>query len=812
MGVDIQIEEQILAQVIAGAVQSRLVSTCIAPFLSYYVDHINVSATTPPTITYGDNLALIHVTIDVLVVPRDALDSNVNGTPPEALKPLGQIRIILQLTSDGTSLLFSFYDSDPDPEFGIFAQPIRDALKQAVGDTTADLSPLFSQLGIDTPKTHGLQQMGNSLLLRFDPDPDTAAVDHLQPGQSWCIFLDAPTMLTLTAKKLAGLYDTMKTNGIGATQPYEGWAPKNNLPHVDVKIGIAIPVGMGYAITAAFVITVDFSFASEVLPRKDGSVTLQELVNWDLRDINANNLPIALPLPYDVFARQKLIAAFDPTTFGGMPVGPTEFMLQQPLTPLGLDSSVFAYKTITADENGMLVGGAVNGIPGPLTSILAITVEPFPETRFTKYVWCSSTGSDQSHDPTGYAATATVHLSDEGQICSTEVLTPESAKDQINPLLDSSSGAVILTLPPTISSLVNSLGQEVTLLLRTTRGVRIVNLGLPPAAQYDLLGNLTNGDIRIMNDCVGPINVDPWVLHFGTFNPAWGPDPVPIWVDNIDKVAAFQSSMITLAEVQAEDVVTLHQPLEGAVSVIAPPISGQVIVPAVFPVRSRDEGATLQKISRGALGSVAVTSRLFQRVAMLKKPGSTSHRLLGTALGAKIITTFKDRVETTSIDTLGMIHTHSESRKQAQDQCHKIQEDNSLPSHAANDHLHQKVVSTSTTTSTAGRLHNINLPGLVAVHSVPGFENSSTSVAELDDGTYRALLIDGTGNTRVTGSIPRWPRLPPVSGSWAISSTVGDRVSVFRVIELETKTEREGKSCCNKCAAAVGWAGVALRL
>src|SRR5436305_14174931 len=54
-------------------------------------------------------------------------------------------------------------------------------------------------------------------------------------------------------------------------------------------------------------------------------------------------------------------------------------------------------------------------------------------------------------------------------------------------------------------------------------------------------------------------------------------------------------------------------------------------------------------------------------------------------------------------------------------------------------------------------------------------EGSETRVAELEDGTYCSFVRDcETGQVAMKGIIPRWPHMPPVTGSWAISSDTGE--------------------------------------
>src|SRR4029077_1828525 len=58
---------------------------------------------------------------------------------------------------------------------------------------------------------------------------------------------------------------------------------------------------------------------------------------------------------------------------------------------------------------------------------------------------------------------------------------------------------------------------SVQVIVRTSRGVRLVDFGAPPAAKVDADGNVTNVQLRYIDDClyipVGP--EDPWGINWG---------------------------------------------------------------------------------------------------------------------------------------------------------------------------------------------------------------------------------------------------------------------------------------------------------
>jgi hypothetical protein len=159
-------------------------------------------------------------------------------------------------------------------------------------------------------------------------------------------------------------------------------------------------------------------------------------------------------------------------------------------------------------------------------------------------------------------------------------------------------------------------------------------------------------------------------------------------------------------------------------------------------------------------------------VAVLNKPGSRSHQLTGDSQHAVIVSTFLDRIETTEIDALGIPRTIERGIGEG-----------------------SAGASAMTAPADTGRTSwgsDVGIPGLVRILPMPGHENASITVAELDDGTYRTLVKEDDGSTRVTGILARWPNMPAVSGAWAISASTGDRIAIFSV-----KQVTPARCCCH---------------
>jgi hypothetical protein len=228
----------------------------------------------------------------------------------------------------------------------------------------------------------------------------------------------------------------------------------------------------------------------------------------------------------------------------------------------------------------------------------------------------------------------------------------------------------------------------------------------------------------------------------------------------MEQVAVFGSSLVEVNGVQPGELITFNQPVDGGMAVFSAGQTGQVVIPAVLAVRSFDASATLSRVNRSALAGVGQTTMFFERVAVLDTPGALFHQLSGDGNRAVITSSFVDRTESVQIDSLGIPQRLGKQQLEA-----------------GGTAIHS--MARGSACQDADR--RFDIPGVVRVRTVPGFEQEPISVAELDDGTYLVIAHEGDGSVRVAGTLPRWPDMPPVSGRWAISSSKGDRVAVFTV-------------------------------
>jgi len=348
------------------------------------------------------------------------------------------------------------------------------------------------------------------------------------------------------------------------------------------------------------------------------------------------------------------------------------------------------------------------------------------------------------------------------------------------------------------------------------------------------------------------------------------PYPQPVrWQDRVHAVPLFESTLVRLGDIGLGVAVSTAEVIDPAatraVFALAPSAaaaagsaSAALLVPSVLPYRSQQDGASIERLDGAALGAVRTRSKVFARVAVVAAPGAVLHTIsdFGTSTGAgRWATTALDNelpmaaleslmadgsVRRTLLDGAGSIipagggggvgvkladhrpraaiaarykprgsrcdegEDSDDSTNDGRDGGEEI-----TPGPGASADEYVAFVAAQWTPAAA---KSVGLPGMVALHSVPGFEDDDVAVAAMDDGSFRSVMLTGGKSwaglmsaveigekgvvaapdssrlgTRLvaTGSLPSWPSLPPATpGGWAISSTTGDRVTVFRVRDL----------------------------
>jgi len=765
-----------LLSLVETNVQQALNTNCIDPFPPYFIDHCDVTGGNAAVTSQSTNF---QIPVNVFIVDQSSLQANVNGTPPGALTPAAQATVLLSLTLQGTLLTLSCTGVQvPNPAFNAAAQQVQQTLG-TVG--SFEFKPMFDKLGLPAPTTSSMLQVGASLLIRFDPA--TPASDHLQSGENWCAFIDANTMVALAKSKVPT--GKLEGHGITGVNVNGQWAPSGTTPHVNLQVTGAAQVPDPFSGNVELDMGIDFSLMSVLPSNPSQSPTdLVERVTWSL----SIDLGEFVPGFIDDYVASLIAAQLDPSTFGGVADGPNQFEFDTNLPLLVFGGATLFSSSLVGLQDGMVLGGPVKGIGALSQPALTFDVSPFPGA-FAFY-WDCLAGPAQPPTLGTVTVQASADFSGAGKLCGVDIVSPTGGSLDVTPYLATApgpgtvtdSGSISFTLSGPASMIIASNGQPIEVILRTTRGVRMIDFGVPPKPQFDSQGRVTNAYLQVVRNCPGqPV---PWWQRFHRYNPNWSVDPPGDWTETLEQAQEFESTLVTVTGLQQGEVLTFDQPIDGGRSFFTAGADGQVVVPALMATRSFDEGALLSTMNRSSLGNVALDSVTFSRVALLSMPGAISHQLSGDGQRAIIVTTFRNRTETTEIDALGIPRT-VQNRSEQGVAIHGEQLASARVEQAGAAAPGQAVAFAGSSQSAPdhsrhGCQHD-EIPGIVRTLNVPGHAGSNLSVVELDDGTYRTLVRDKNGSSRVSGTVARWPAMPAVSGAWAISSTKGNRIAVFRV-------------------------------
>jgi hypothetical protein len=766
MSFEIQIHTQAMITLLENTLQLGFRTTCLPSLDPFYVDHVDVRKG-QTTVNAASNTSIdFVVSMDVFIVMANAVLAAPNGVPNGATASAGQVSLTLTLSVAGSKLSLACTAVDLGAlgkALGSNAQTLAQQIQNRIGTVGAiDAGPLASKIGLPAPSTSSLAILGASILIRFDPSG--AGQERLQMGQDWCLFVDAATMQQLVTTRL----DTVIT-GLGqqitSHTTTAVWAPQGSIPQVIVSIDGKAQVPDPFAGNVHVGMIVDFSLIHTFIVNDGIGTDLVLDVNWDLKV----DLGEFVPQFIDDLVVSAIKAQVDPKKFGAIPLGPQEFEMLFPLPPLAFGAAAFEYQSIVGIQAGMVLGGPVKLPVDPGTGTLSFSVIPFADT-FALTVDCSQVGAATKPTLGTVSAAGAASYANAGVICDIHFVSPVSPPVSLLPYLNApangtitETGTIALTLPGVVAYWLSFKPQPVQLWVQTARGVRLLDLGTPPTPKLDNNGNVTNYHLVFINDC--PSAVDPWFQVFHMYNPKWSIDPPESWENTLEQVERFETLLLDVAGLAAGSVVRFDTPRlgSGVGAQFSANGAGRVLLPAVLAARSNDEGARLSTADRQALGDVPVSTAVFERVAVLETPGAVAHTLAEAGGAALVTSTFRDgRMQTVRIDGMRiprLLSTGVRTISGASGDLDALQ---------------------SAAPLAPGRPPRADLPGLVALHSVPGFEGSGLQVAELEDSTH-VVVVEESGRLHATGTLPAWPHMPPAGEAWAISASTGDRLAVFAV-------------------------------
>lgn len=730
MSIEIQIRSSIFQNILTRMLQATLRRTCLPQVGPGYVDHADV-APVAPELTANGGVVNIRLYADLFLVSRDQVVAAPNAVPAGATTSAQRAQLSLDLTASGASVTLTCVDFRLiGPADAMIDSDTREKIKKAVAPSSFDLTAALNSLGLPKPSVSRVEIAGDVIAVRLDPAG--GAAPQLHPSQDWGLFLDAATVEQLAKSNVPA--DRLNTVAPGLTMDAH-WHPQGNVPHVDLQSS-TMTITMGL-VSADITFNADCAFSIQP-PRG-----FHTDVNWG---VHVDGGPL-MPRFVEKYFENEIAGALDPTKFGGVPTGDRSFAMDRLLPQIGFSGARFQYASALASAAGMTIGGPVT-LPADVgASTLTFTLHTFgPVTRF---VFCSEgPRSNAPLEPRFVATSANVSLQDAGAVCGCELLAPNDGLQQY--VTGTSDGADETRDIQVRLNGLTALGvnQPVQLIVRTARGVRLIDLGIPDHVKTDDNGFVVDAKIIFVDDCMylpkSPFDHGINWGSMGQIDFLVDPDPID-WV-TFAGGRGFGVQLVNLTGLEPGELIQFRS-TSHAIDVTADR-RGAAVLPVLLRLSQPQQPAFLIRVNRRSLeGRVAMRSTVLERHATLR--GGQTHRLTSFAKGAALLhSQFADRVEVHRLGHLG-VFTRVER-----------------PVHRASEEA-----------APAGM--PCDLPGLVSLVPIPGFTDERVAVALMSD--QSKLIVEQTDDGLRVAGVFRGP-IGAVSevDDWA-AIEAGHQIYVFSV-------------------------------
>lgn len=746
MAVELQIESKTLSDITTRALQNQLNTTCFPAFGEAYVDHANV-VFGPLAPTANAGAVQLHVPVDIFIVLRSAVLAAANSVPAGATSPAGRVTLHLELRATGTAVSLKCVDVDLGSlgaAVGPAAAAAKTALIAAVGSPLSmDLTAAFTAIGLPAPAASRVEIAGSTVAIRFDPAG--GPVSHLFPGLDWGLFLDGPAVEHLAVSKVPADFRAR----LPGLQLNAHWRPAGSTPHVDVDYSGKVPVPDPFTCGASGTFGCDFGLTPGMAYR------LRTTVHWSLH----LDLGEFVPGFIENWAEDFVAASVDPAKFGGVPLGDHAFALDSVLPAIKLGSSEFRYSGVLASPAGMTIGGPVKLplMPSLDTVDLSTTAFGLP----FRLQFCSQLAKSGSGDPiksitiNDVTTNARIFLEDAGNFCGFEVITPGAWINSYifgpAPGTAGNTHDFSVTVPGGVSG---SIKTPARIIVKTARGVRLADLGVPPKIVVDASGQVTNANDSYIDDC---LYIDP---NYGL---KWGHDDLvipkehPDWLDLV--TSGLDVQLVTLNGLDRGELIqfrSAHHQID-----VTADQNGRAMVPVLLPLTSSGASAQLTRSSHRPIARNAVQSAIFEpRATLATAPGQTFSSGAGDT--ARLTSQFSDRIEIREIGTLGLSLLDSRSLNR------------DVPVAAMHSPGTPKTAPSPEPDPCEG------LPGVTALLPVPGFEDAPIAIALMKDGGALVMDLVNRRRPRVAGTFNGPIGAVQTASNWALVSA-GRVTLIYRV-------------------------------
>lgn len=456
MALELHVSESALAQACIEYVQSRLFTICVPTGTALIsVDHLDA---VPGSVKFSDVEGGIEVrsSIAIYLVAQADLLSHVNATPSGAKTPAAHDEVIITLgIVDGNLTIIDASSGTPKgvpgPVAALIKAKVDGALEPLNGTTLFDLNPIINALEAAVPADPDMGRAGGVIALRFGASGPVAS--HLGAGQAWGVFLDADQTVDLVRSKIPSSFPVPVS---------VRWVANGPTPFIHATANIELSVlGIGVAGVDA---TVDIG-PSFIPPS-----TLRLTGQWDV-DLSG----IIGPLEGIVtkFVRGEIRQMLPDAHHNGQSLY-YDFAL--PVIPALLGARP-QWATMTSTAAGVTLGGPVLPAPTADRRTLEAMINEFGRPSWWGH--CRASARSGSGNPPRWFSPsdpqvrvrAGVSFTAAGKLCGSEVLDPNSGL----PMLSSIDG-VDFNLTVGVARMITD---PVRVIVRTARGVRFFNLGVP---------------------------------------------------------------------------------------------------------------------------------------------------------------------------------------------------------------------------------------------------------------------------------------------------------------------------------------------
>ena len=414
-------------------------------------------------------------------------------------------------------------DFGPYIEGMITKQDDRDALHNSVlafagGLIDIDLLDLYEGLGLGLyppgSVVLGLTDKSQDLALavRFDPQGDT--VRRLLPGQNWGLWLHAEAVCDLVKTEVAKAFPPSSSTRLTGSE--ERWNPRGSTAAVDSDLHAEIVLPEPFAeVPAELSLTCMFGVPSP------GSLRID--VHWSfdgfgvLGGVIWATVPWLVPL-MEAEARARIRAELRKPAPGRTVLGDDRFTIERPLPAPRFFGAPLSITSAGVAGQGMTLGGLLT-LPFDIGDArLSVSIsEPWSPYSFV-VVGCPATpprlGGPVTPD---LARTSSVvvfrHTGTElDAVPRLQAIEYISPGEWLDTYVAHEGTALRFELVATVAATVL---EPIRLIVRTPRGVRLVELPAPPTFELDANGRVVGSSSAFIDWCPTIDRRDPWRLLIG---------------------------------------------------------------------------------------------------------------------------------------------------------------------------------------------------------------------------------------------------------------------------------------------------------